>query len=111
MIIVGLILVLVGIPLIIVVLVSAIVEGFYEYVVSLLIAVLMLVVGGGCIVYDKGSPVETVLEKTYISNQLDDITFEEVMLIKVYRTKPTRLLTISNTRTNYEMEVYKEGGN
>ena len=108
MIVVGLVLLLVGMPLLIVIFVSAIVEGFSEYKVSVLIPLLMLVVGIGCIVYDKGSPVETVLEKTFISNQLNDITFEEVMLIKVYTEKPTRLFAISNTRTNYEVEAYKD---
>ena len=111
MIIIGLVLLLVGIPLFIVIVVSAIVEGFYEYTVSLFISLLVLAVGIGCIIYDKGSPVETVLQKSYISNQLDDITFEEVMLIKVYTEKPTRLFAISNTRTIYEVEAYKEGGN
>ena len=108
MIIIGLVLLLVGIPLFIVIVVSAIVEGFYEYIVSLFISLLVLAVGIFCIVYDVGSPVETVLQKTYISNQLDDITFEEVMLIKVYSTKPTRLFAITNTRTNYEVEAYKD---
>ena len=111
MIIIGLVLASVGMIFFIGVVISAIVEGFYEYIVSLFVSLLMLLVGIGCIVYDKGSPVETVLEKTYISNQLNDITFEEVMLIKVYSTKPTRLLALSNTRTNYEVEAYKEGGN
>lgn len=58
------------------------------------------------IVYDKTSPTINKIEKTYISTELENITFDEPMKITKYKKIPTRKGTIFNEDLYYEVEVY-----